>query len=192
MMMEHPRLAAHHQRVSAMSALLARRLGLRDAEISDIGRAGSLHDIGMTLLPGDLLDQEGLLSFNEKELIHRHSAWGSEIIELADEPDLALAAEVALQHHERWDGSGYPFGLAGEEICLAARIVAVCAVYDALRHPRRGKSPLGHEAAIGVIVHGDSQNGPSAFDPVVRDIFVKYGKDFERIADDWSQLPPAV
>jgi putative two-component system response regulator len=189
---QRPRLAAHHLRVSAMSALLARHLGLEEDVVRDIGRAGSLHDIGMTLLPDDLLDEEGLLGICEKELIHRHSAWAGEILELAHDPELVLAARVALQHHERWDGSGYPFGLAGEEICLAARIVAVCAVYDALRHPRPGKLPLDHQAAVGVLVRGDSQAKASAFDPAVRDMFVAHGRDFQRIAEDWSQLPLAA
>lgn len=187
-----PTLIAHHRRVSAMSALLARRLGLDETEAREIGRAGSLHDIGMALLPQDLLDRQSLLSVREKEMIHQHSAWGHDMLAMEEDPALSLAARVALEHHERWDGSGYPFGLKGEEICLAARIIAVCAVYDALRHPRRGKSALDHDGAIAVLCHGDDQSGPDAFDPRVREVFVRFGEDFRRIAENRDGIAMAA
>jgi putative two-component system response regulator len=180
-----PRLVAHHRRVGRMSAALARRSGCSETEALEIGRAGALHNIGMALLPPELVDQPGLLSTNEKELVHRHSRWGQEILDMAVEPGLKLAALVALQHHERWDGSGYPCGLAGGEICLGARIVAICAVYDALRHPRPGKAPLSHRAAVRVLCEGDAQSGARAFDPALRDVFVRFQDEFRLIAEGW-------
>lgn len=146
----------------------------------------------MTLLPEDLLVQTGLLSANEEALVHRHSLWGYEVLRLAGDPEPALAAEVALQHHERWDGSGYPSGLAGEEIYLAARIVAVCADYDALRHPRPGKPALGHEAALAALCQGDSQTGAGAFDPVVQRAFVEFENAFRFVGEGEFRLSEAA
>ena len=166
-----------------MSGLLARLAGLGEAEAAAIGEAGSRHDIGMTLLPDELMAQKGLISANERELIRKHSAWGSEMMRMVGEPALALSAQVALQHHERMDGSGYPAGLAGEEICVAARIVAICATYDALRHPRPGKAPHGHEAAMDVIRMGDEQSKAGSFDPGLRDRFAANDDAFRRIAE---------
>lgn len=187
-----PGLAAHHVRVGRMSAALARRLGLDEAAALAIGRAGTLHDIAMALLPEDLLAQTGLLSANEKELVRRHSLWGYEILRLAGDPGLALAAQVALQHHERWDGSGYPSGLAGEQICLAARIVAVCAAYDVLRHPPPGRPALGHEAALSALGEGGFPTRATAFDPTVRDIFVRFQNDFRCIGEGETRLSEAA
>lgn len=178
-----PRLSGHHRRVSAMSEALALRLGLEPEEAEAIGKAGGLHDIGMALLPDEMLDSGALLSGKEKELMHGHSAWGRDVLELTGDPSLALAARVAYEHHERWNGSGYPQGLKGEEICLAARVVAVCAVYDALRHPRPGKSARGHEAALDVLVNGDFESGPDAFDPEICAAFALHGAEFRRIAE---------
>ena len=178
-----PRLAAYHERVGLMSEALALRLGLGAHEAWTIGRAGTLHDIGMALLPQDMLDQPRPFSVNEKEQVHRHSQWGHQLLEMAEGPAYALAAQVALQHHERWDGSGYPSGLAGEEICLAARIIAVCGVYDVLRHPRTGKAPLDHDAALNVLRHGDAQSRATAFDPEVVAAFVEYGAELRRLAE---------
>jgi len=178
-----PRLVAHHDRVGAMAAQLARRLGIAEPAALKIGRCGTLHDIGMSLVPPEIFDNPGRLSLNEKAVIHRHCRWGHDILAMDDDSDLALAALVALQHHERWDGSGYPQGLVGEEICLAARIVAICAVYDALRHPRPGKAPLCHARAIEVVCAGDCESRSTAFDPAVREVFVRFEDDFRRIAD---------
>lgn len=165
------RLAEHHLRVGHLSEALAIRLGMDPAAAAQVGQAGALHDIGMALVPEEMVDHAGLLNPGEKELVHRHSLWGSELLELSEDPTLRLAARVALQHHERWNGTGYPSGLAGEEICLEARIVAVCAIYDALRHPRPGKVPLTEADALTVLRDGDAEMQPGGFDPYVLDVF---------------------
>lgn len=183
------RHGAAFRRVGAMSRTLARRLGLDAGQADSIGRAGELRDIGLALVPGDLLDRdENKLSIREREILHQHSAWGHDIIDMTGDPDLALAAEVALQHHERWDGSGYPAGRKGEEIGLAARIVAICAVYDSLRHPGPGSAPLDHHAALKVLRTGDQRTSATAFDPAVRKAFFLYSEDFRRIAGDGPRL----
>jgi len=188
-----PRTAAGHRRVGAMSRLLARRLGLDPGTAAAIGRAGALRDIGMVLVPASISGrEESQLSLRDRALVHRHSACGHEVLELTGDPDLALAATVALQHHERWDGSGYPSGLRGEQICLAARIVGICALYDALRHSRPGGAPLDHFAALAVLRAGDRDTGPDAFDPELRKLFFLFHDDFRRIAGEGSRLALAA
>ena len=186
------RLADHHRRVSRLSEALGLQLGMGAAEAAKIGRAGSLHDIGMMLVPEELLGQTGQLSANEKEIIHQHCLWGSELLRMVSDPELNLAAKVALQHHERFNGTGYPLGLVGEEICLAARIVAVCAVYDALRHPREGKSPLSEAAALDVLRNGDADVRAGGFDPVVLDAFAIMLREIETAPVFAASARPAI
>ena len=120
--------------------------------------------------------------------MRNHAAWAEQILIMTGEPALRVAAQVALEHHERWDGSGYPSGLKGEQICLPARIVAICAVYDALRHPRPGKAASDHRAALTTLCEGDALSGPAAFDPAVRDAFVQSQQDLRRISEAESFL----
>jgi two-component system response regulator FixJ len=176
-----PRLTGHHRRVGRLCEALALRLGLDEDVAAKIGHAGTLHDIGMTLVPDEVLHEAGPISPNEKDMIQRHSRWGSEL--LAYDPDLDMAARVAMQHHERWNGSGYPLGLAGEDISLEARIVAVCAVYDALRHPREGKRPLDEASALAVLRDGDAEMRAGGFDPVVLGAFADLLADLGNVPD---------
>jgi putative two-component system response regulator len=178
-----PRLAARLARVGRMSEKLALRLGCAEAEAGEIGRAGALHDIGMAFVPEDLLDQTGLLSVRERELVHRGDLCGRELLEMAGDRGCALAATVALQYRERWDGGGEPLGLAGEEICLAARIVALCAAYEASRNARPGREALDHDRALALLVEDDAQGGAAAFDPVLVAAFMRHGQEFQGIAE---------
>ena len=178
-----PPLAARLARVGRMSERLALRLGCAEAEAREIGRAGSLHDIGMAFVPEDLLDKTGLLSVRERELVDRRALSGRQLLEMAGDRGCTLAAAVSLQHRERWDGAGEPLGLAGEEICLAARIVALCAAYEALRNPRPGREPLDHDRALALLVEDDSQGGAAAFDPAIVAAFARHGPEFKGIAE---------
>jgi HD-GYP domain-containing protein (c-di-GMP phosphodiesterase class II) len=178
-----PPLAARLARVGLMSERLALRLGRDEAEAREIGRAGSLHDIGMAFVPEELLDKAGLLSVRERELVHRRASSGRQLLEMAGDRGCALAATVSLQHRERWDGAGEPLGLAGEEICLAARIVALCAAYEAARNPRPGREALDHDCALALLVENDGQGGAAAFDPALVAAFVRHGADFQGIAE---------
>jgi len=92
-----------------------------------------------------------------------------------------LGSEVALTHHERWDGSGYPNGLKGSNIPLGGRIVAICNVYDALRSPRPYKPAFDHDKAISIMRHGDGRTQPSHFDPKLLRLFLSNEKLFESI-----------
>jgi putative two-component system response regulator len=178
-----PQLAARLARIGRMSEKLALRLGCAEAEAREIGRAGSLHDIGLAFVPEELLDKIGLLSVRERELVQRRTLSGRDLLEMAGDRGCTLAATVALQHRERWDGAGEPLGLAGEEICLAARIVALCAAYDASRNPRPGREALDHDRALALLVEDDKQSGAAAFDPALVAAFLRHGADFQGIAE---------
>ncbi len=157
----------HERRVGALSFALATYLGLPPATCTAYRCAAELHDIGKLVLPDAVLEKPGPLSAEEYALVKNHTEHGHDILMAAGVKELLLAAEVALSHHERWDGSGYPHGLRGEAIPAAARLVALCDVYAALREERPYKTPLSHEAACHWLLHHDAAAGSraSGFDP---------------------------
>ncbi len=127
---------SHIERVSRYSALLAEALGLSPAYVSDILLASTLHDIGKLAIPDRILQKPGKLTNEEYGEMKCHAALGAEILSGSENPVLVLAREIALTHHEHWDGSGYPNGLRGDEIPLAGQICAVADVFDALSSAR--------------------------------------------------------
>ncbi len=166
-------LKAHMDRVGAMSTLIAEAVGLsfRDAEL--VGEAARFHDLGKVFISPAILEKPGPLDEDETRTMRTHTVLGHSVLRRTEDPALELAAEVALQHHENWDGSGYPYGLSGESIGLAARIVSVCDVYDLLRDARPYKSAFGHKHAMAIMTVGDSRTRPTMFDPSVLDALVR-------------------
>jgi response regulator RpfG family c-di-GMP phosphodiesterase len=142
----------HIRRIQAYTLLLALELGATPAEAEIYGKASRLHDIGKVGIPDAVLRKPGKLTPEEFEVIKRHSAIGDSI--LMHSPSLAVARLVARSHHERWDGSGYPDGLAGEDIPYVARLVAIVDVFDALVSARPYKGPWQAEAAAAEIERG--------------------------------------
>lgn len=126
----------HTERVGVYAARLARALGLDETTVQTIRRAAPLHDLGKIGIPDYILLKPGELTPEEAAIMRTHTTIGAQILSGSSVPTLVMAAEIALCHHERWDGSGYPHGLAGEEIPMAARIVAVADFFDALAHDR--------------------------------------------------------
>jgi putative two-component system response regulator len=159
----------HTQRVGELSAILAHTLGSPANEVDLIRSAAPLHDIGKIGVPDQILLKPGPLTMNERSVMQRHAVIGSEILSAADFPILRAARGIALSHHERWDGSGYPHGLRGEETTQFARIVAVADVFDALRHDRPYRDGLPLPAVVAEIT---SQAGRH-FDPTVVDAFIE-------------------
>jgi putative two-component system response regulator len=157
----------HAWRIGRVSALLAPQLGCLDREVELIRRAAPLHDVGKIGIPDAILLKPGPLSAGEFERIKTHTTIGAEILSGSRSSLLHLAERIALTHHERWDGTGYPHGLAGEAIPLAGRIVAVADVFDALTHARPYKEAWPVEKAVAEIV---GQAGRQ-FDPRVVDAF---------------------
>ncbi|OWP50889.1 response regulator [Pseudomonas nitroreducens] len=151
-------------------------------------KSAPLHDIGKVGIPDHILLKPGKLTPEEFELMKTHTTLGVEALEKAEErlgmdvPFLRLAKQIAAGHHEKWDGSGYPCGLAGDAIPLSARLMAVADVYDALISKRVYKSPMTHASAVDFI---QSQRGQH-FDPDIVDAFVELKDEFHRIAERFN------
>lgn len=172
---------AHVRRISFYSLELAERMGL-DSKFADaFFFASPMHDIGKIGIPDNILLKPASLDAEEYGIMRTHCMLGARILGKNDSPYIRMGAEIALTHHERWDGSGYPNGLMGEEIPLSARLMAVCDVYDALRTERPYKPALDHETAVAIMTRGDGRTMPEHFDPAVLATFQSSGDTFQQI-----------
>jgi putative two-component system response regulator len=160
----------HTRRVGDLAAEIARELGLPEARVEVIRAAAPLHDVGKIAVPDRILLKPGTLTAEERATMCRHTELGAEILAGGTCETLALAERIALAHHERWDGGGYPRGLSGEVIPLAARIVSVADFYDAVTHerPYRTSAWTPAEARAAVELERGRQ-----FDPAVVDAFLR-------------------
>jgi putative two-component system response regulator len=157
----------HACRVGALCSEIAKRMETADAEPGVIELAAPLHDIGKIGIPDAVLLKPGKLTEDEFEVMKTHTTIGAKILGGSSSTILKQAAAIALTHHEKWDGSGYPLGLAGDQIPLAGRIVAVADVFDALTHERPYKRAWTQQAAIEHI----KSLGGIEFDPAVVEAF---------------------
>jgi PAS domain S-box-containing protein/putative nucleotidyltransferase with HDIG domain len=153
----------HTERVAAMAAELAQRLGLDAQTVEHLREAALLHDVGKIAIPDHILLNAGTLSAEEQEIMRTHAVLGARLLRGSGSPVLQMASVIAACHHEWWDGSGYPAGLAGKRIPLVGRIVAVADVFDALTHDRPYKPAWPVERAVARIERGAG----SQFDPRV-------------------------
>ncbi|UFS70263.1 HD domain-containing protein [Geomonas sp. RF6] len=176
-----PDTGQHIQRVNRYAGALAANMGLDECFVEEISYSAQMHDVGKLRIPPTILLKEDLLSPSEMQLMRRHPIFGAEII--GDSPRLKMAREIALSHHENWDGSGYPKHLKRERIPLSGRIVRVCDCYDAMRSRRSYKPPFTHEEALAVFRKGDDRIHPEHFDPTVLETFFKIEHMFEMIYD---------
>ncbi len=172
---------AHVKRMGLYAALLAQRLGLDEQFCGVIGLASQLHDIGKIGIPDRLLEKPAALAEDEWEVMKTHTDIGARMLALNSSPYLAMGADIARAHHERWDGSGYPRGLRGESIPLASRITQLCDTYDTLRIRRPYKPAMDHAGAGSSILVGDTKSRPSHFDPDVLAAFKIGLADFRDI-----------
>ena len=183
---------AHLERICEYSVILARALArdhpeIDEAWVANLRLAASLHDIGKVGVPDRVLLKRGPLTPEERQDIRRHPIVGADTLlavrnKLGDSPLLNMSIEIAIGHHERWDGTGYPFGLDGERIALSARIVAVADVYDALRSARVYKPSMSHEQASRLIHDGSG----TQFDPAVVGAFDQCEPWFVELSERWS------
>jgi putative two-component system response regulator len=182
----------HLKRLQAYCLVLCTKLSMyeqyRDAMterfIEDLVQCSVLHDIGKVAIPDSILFNPRKFGTDEYEIMKQHALYGGKALEeasleIGDESYLSLGKDVAYYHHEHWDGTGYPFGLRGDQIPLAARIVAVADVYDALTTERRYKNAFSHEEAVGFIAKSKGKQ----FDPVVVDAFLEVEDEFCRICE---------
>jgi HD-GYP domain-containing protein (c-di-GMP phosphodiesterase class II) len=172
----------HTDRVARTSFLIARKLGLPESEAVLIRQAAPLHDLGKLSLPDSILMKRTRLTVAEYEEVKRHPATGAAILAGSTSSVLRLAEEIALTHHEWWDGSGYPAGLKGREIPLSGRIVALADVFDALTHTRPYKLAWSGDDAVTEICRLTGRQ----FDPVVVQAFLALD------AESLVELPAAV
>lgn len=164
----------HIVRMSLISELLAKCLGWSEVACELILNASPMHDIGKIGIPDAILLKPGRLEPEEFDVIKTHCEIGARLLDGDDSELLEMARTIALYHHEKWDGSGYPFGLAGTDIPQAARIIAVADVFDALTSSRPYKKGWSAEDAYRLIVEGAGRH----FDPEVVDTFIE---NFEAI-----------
>ncbi|MBA3580556.1 MAG: response regulator [Gemmatimonadaceae bacterium] len=176
----------HAGRVGEIAARVAEALQLPSSEVTMIRRVAPLHDVGKIGTPDAILLKPGRLSPEEFDLTKTHTLVGARILGGSSFPVLQMAEQIALCHHERWDGTGYPRGLRGEEIPIAARIVAVVDVWDALTHERPYKHAWSIEEAAAELRLQAGRH----FDPRVLDAFLQVQEKGTQIAFDWPSVPP--
>ena len=186
----HVRRTQHYVRALAKQLQTHRRFAdyLTDHQIDILFKSAPLHDIGKVGIPDRILLKPGRLEPEEFEIMKSHTTLGHKAMEDAEEQlgtkveFLACGKEIALSHHEKWDGSGYPGKLAGNAIPISARLMALADVYDALISQRVYKRPMPHDQATAIIIEGKS----SHFDPDVVDAFAAIAGQFEAIAARYS------
>jgi HD-GYP domain-containing protein (c-di-GMP phosphodiesterase class II) len=167
----------HIERVGRYSEVVALRMGIPFEEAAQLRLAASMHDVGKLHIPDSILHKPGKLTPEEFEVIKSHSIKGAEILSAADNKLLRMSREIARSHHEKWDGSGYPDGLAEETIPLWGRIVAIADVFDALSQARCYKPPVPLMEVRETI---KSESGRH-FDPAVVKSFIEAWSDIETI-----------
>ena len=172
---------AHILRIGNISARIAEKLGMDRNFIDTIKLAGMMHDIGKVGIPDSILLKNGPLSDAEFQLMKEHTTIGYKILKESTSPQLQMAGRIALSHHEKYCGGGYPNGLSGDSIPIESRIVMIADQYDALRSERPYKKSFDHETAFRIITEGDGRTDPSHFDPDVYNVFTRISGDLEQI-----------
>lgn len=162
-----PDILAHGQRTARYATLLGRALGMHEGDVTDLGYAALLHDLGKLTIPCAIVRKRGPLTADEYALVRSHPRAGAELLEAI--PFLRVASIWIAHHHERWDGTGYPYGVRGPYIPLAARILAVADTFDAMTSGRPDQRAMDHALALDLLklVAG------SQLDPDLVEIFVR-------------------
>ena len=174
---------AHIKRMSRYCAAVARRLGLGESTIETILYASPMHDLGKIGIPDIILTKPAKLNPVEWAIMKQHTVIGAKILHGSDAEFIKLGENIALYHHEKWDGSGYPGSLKGDAIPIAARIVAIADVFDALTSKRPYKEPFSMEKSLSIIREGKGIH----FDPNVVDAFVAVQAEIINIKEQYGE-----
>lgn len=176
----------HISRIGLYANRIAVAMQMPQDFVDNITFASAMHDIGKIGIPNQILLKPGYLSDEEFEIIKKHTTIGARILADSSFPVIQMSATIALFHHERWDGTGYPNRLQGNDIPVEARIVMICDIYDALRSRRPYKEAFDHREAFIIITQGDYRTMPSFFDPDVLHAFTQTAAECDAIFSNYS------
>ncbi|WP_305041301.1 response regulator [Geoalkalibacter sp.] len=174
--------ANHVRRVAEFSSLLAQKAGIGERQVNLLKQAAFMHDVGKIGVPDGVLNKPGKLDDEEYAQVKNHTSLGHAILKNSKRDILQTAAIVAQQHHERWDGNGYPLGLAGEDIHIYGRIIALADVFDALINERVYRAALPLPEVIAILREGRG----TQFDPHLTDIFLNHIDEFVELNEIWA------
>ena len=163
----------HGARVGVFSELISKAMGMPLDFVRSIKISSQLHDIGKIGITDDILMKPGSLTAEELDIVKTHTTEGGKLLAGSFHPFIQMAESISLNHHERWDGSGYPKGLKMGDIPLEGRIVMIADQYDVIRTRKPYKSAIGHEEAFNIITKGNERTSPEHFDPRVLDAFIE-------------------
>ena len=172
----------HVRRVAEYSGIIAEEMGLDEERVSKLRLASTMHDIGKLLIPAEILEKPARLTDEEFAVIKKHPAYGGKLLDNVEGDVMGLARTIALDHHERVDGRGYPDGKSGNYISVEGRIVAVADVYDALTSKRSYKEPWDHQKAYEEILKGSG----TQFDSDVVDAFKRRYGDINALRQQYA------
>ena len=184
---------AHITRIKKFALMLAQKLSemypnmMTEKEINNIAMYSPLHDVGKIAISDMILKKAGVLTPEEFAIMKAHTIYGGDLLRKTKAfltrsgDDLQVAIDIAECHHERYDGTGYPKGLVGDDIPISARITTLVDTYDALRSPRPYKPTLSHEESFDIIMKGDGRTMPAHFDPRILEGFVAIQDDFAQV-----------